>query len=221
MKRPEGRQIAGIGVPIAACELWDIATRPPLWRNCGTSSCFNHPAGTWNENGDPTSFRQVFKAQTGLNSPPIDRFADLHSRGLNHLLRILFLVALFRLRAFLVHLSKHFRHVLDLVPNIKTYVDRGALLSRHRYTIAGPCIYLDDLLLLRFGLDQLPKTHRLRQPSIRGSPSNERNPWLVWTQLLIARVVLFDDVIQVETGSTSAPTPQFLLPLEFRDHFLV
>src|SRR6516162_1128485 len=76
-------------------------------------------------NGDPTSFRQVFKAQTGLNSPPIDGFADLHSRGLNHLLRILFLVALFRLRAFLWHLSKHFRHVLDLVPNIKTYIDRG------------------------------------------------------------------------------------------------
>jgi hypothetical protein len=74
---------------------------------------------------------------------------------------------------------------------------------------------------LESGLDLLPKTHRLRQPSIRRSPSNERNPWLVWTQLLIARVVLFDDVIQVETGSTSAPTPQFLLPLKFRDHFWV
>src|SRR6516225_6568428 len=49
---------------------------------------------------------------------------------LNRLLRILFLVSLFRLRAFLLHLSKHLRHVLDLVPNIKTYVDRGALLSR-------------------------------------------------------------------------------------------
>ena len=42
------------------------------------------------------------------------------------------------LRAFLLHLSKRFRHVFDLIPNIKAYVDRGALLSRHRYTIAGP-----------------------------------------------------------------------------------
>src|SRR5262249_44777027 len=71
---------------------------------------------------------------------------------LNRLLRILFLVALFRLRAFLLHLSKRFRHVFDLIPNIKTYIDRGALLSRHRDTIAGPCIYLDDLPLLRFVL---------------------------------------------------------------------
>jgi hypothetical protein len=47
-----------------------------------------------------------------------------------------------------LHLSKRLRHVLDLMPNIKTYVDRCALLSRHRDTIAGPCIYLDDLLLL-------------------------------------------------------------------------
>ena len=55
----------------------------------------------------------------------------------------------------------------------------------------------------------------------RPARSIERTkPWLVLTQLLIAWVVLFDDVIQVETGSTSAPTPQFLLPLKFRDHFL-
>jgi hypothetical protein len=52
-------------------------------------------------------------------------------------LRILFLVALFRLRAFLLHFPKCFRHVLDLIPNIKTYVDRRPLLSRHRDTIAG------------------------------------------------------------------------------------
>src|SRR5437867_4375220 len=62
------------------------------------------------------------------------------------------LVALFRLRVFLLHLPKRFRHVLDLIPNIKTYVDRRALLSRHRDTIAGSCIYFDDLLLLRFVL---------------------------------------------------------------------
>ena len=48
---------------------------------------------------------------------------------------------------------------------------------------------------------------------VRHAPSNERNPWLHWRGLLIARVVLFDDVIQVGTGSTSAPPPQFLLPL--------
>src|SRR5262249_13869457 len=49
-------------------------------------------------------------------------------RPLNRLLRILFLVALLRLRAFLLHLSKCFCHVLNLIPNIKTYVDRRALL---------------------------------------------------------------------------------------------
>ena len=64
---------------------------------------------------------------------------------LSRLLRILFLVALFRLRTFLLHLSKRLRHVSDLIPNIETYVDRRALLSRYRDTIAGSCIYFDDL----------------------------------------------------------------------------
>jgi hypothetical protein len=41
--------------------------------------------------------------------------------------------------------------------------------------------------------------------------------WSWLARLLIARVVLFDDVFQVGTGSTSVPTPQ----LKFRDHFLV
>ena len=59
---------------------------------------------------------------------------------LNRLLRILFLVALFRLRTFLLHLSKRLRHVSDLIPNIETYVDRRALLSRYRDTIAASCI---------------------------------------------------------------------------------
>ncbi len=53
----------------------------------------------------------------------------------NHCLRFLFLVALFSVRAFLLHLSKRLCHVFELVPNIKTYVDRRGLLSRHRYTI--------------------------------------------------------------------------------------
>jgi hypothetical protein len=86
--------------------------------------------------------------------------ADLHSRGLTTFSRILFLVAFFRLRVFLSHRSKHFCHVFDLVPNIKTYVDRGTLLSRHRDAIAGSRIDLDDLLLMRFGFrteDKSPK----------------------------------------------------------------
>jgi len=50
------------------------------------------------------------------------------------------------------------------------------------------CSQLSDLSpLAKLSLGRasisMPKTHRLRQPSIRGSPSNERNPWLVWTQL--------------------------------------
>src|SRR5271157_3871583 len=68
-----------------------------------------------------------------------------------HPLRILFLVVLFCLRAFL-HLSEHFCHIFNLVSNIKSYLDRGTLLSRHRDTIAGPRIYLDDFFLLRFVL---------------------------------------------------------------------
>ena len=70
---------------------------------------------------------------------------DPYFHPLNRLLRILSLVALFRLRTFLLHLSKRFRHVSDLIPNIKTYVDRRALLSRYRDTIAGSCIYFDEL----------------------------------------------------------------------------
>jgi hypothetical protein len=60
------------------------------------------------------------------NRPKKEIFRPLH-----HFLRILFLVALFRVRAFLLHL---------LIPNIKAYVDRGALRTRHRATIAGPRI---------------------------------------------------------------------------------
>lgn len=71
---------------------------------------------------------------------------------LHHFLRTLLLAALFRVRAFLLHLSKGLRHVFDLIPNIKAYVDRGALRSRHRDTIAGPRIDLDDLLLFQFVL---------------------------------------------------------------------
>ena len=70
----------------------------------------------------------------------------------HHFLRILLLSALFSLRAFLLNHSKRLRHVFDLIPNIKAYVDRGMLRSRHGDTIAGPRIDLDDLLLLRFVL---------------------------------------------------------------------
>ena len=56
------------------------------------------------------------------------------------------------MRAFLLHLSKRLRHVFDLTPNIKAYIDWGALRSRHRDTIAGPRIDLDDLLLFQFVL---------------------------------------------------------------------
>src|SRR6516165_7131056 len=83
---------------------------------------------------------------------------------LNHILGILFLVAVFSLRASLLHLSKCIRHVLDLIPNIKTYVDRCALLSRHRYTIAGPSIYVDDLLLLQFVLSAEDKSRKIGAP---------------------------------------------------------
>jgi hypothetical protein len=75
-------------------------------------------------------------------------------------LRFLFLVALFSVRAFLLDLSKRLCHVFELIPNIKAYVDRRGLLSRHRDTIAGPRINLDDLLLFQFVLrteDKSPK----------------------------------------------------------------
>ena len=64
---------------------------------------------------------------------------------LSRLLRILFLAALFCLRTFLLDLSKRLRQVPDLIPNIETFVDRRALLSRYRDTIAGSCIYFDEL----------------------------------------------------------------------------
>ena len=66
----------------------------------------------------------------------------------NHFLRIFFLVTLFRLRAFLLHFSQRLCHVFDLIPEIAAYIDWRGLLSRHRDTVAGPCIYLDDFLLL-------------------------------------------------------------------------
>ena len=82
-------------------------------------------------------------------------------RPLHHFLRFLFLVALFSVRAFLLHLSKRLRHVFELIPNIKAYVDRRGLLSRHRDTIAGPRIDLDDLLLLRFVLRTEDKSRKI------------------------------------------------------------
>jgi hypothetical protein len=68
-------------------------------------------------------------------------------RPLRRFLRTLFLVALFRVRTFLLHLSKRHCHVFGLMPNFKAYVDRGMLCSRHRDTIAGPRVDFDDLLL--------------------------------------------------------------------------
>src|ERR1700760_4739039 len=65
---------------------------------------------------------------------------------------MLLLSALFPLRAFLLNHSKRLCHVFDLIPNIKAYVDRGVLGSRHGDTIAGPRIDLDYLLLLQFVL---------------------------------------------------------------------
>src|SRR6267154_5604121 len=79
----------------------------------------------------------------------------------NHCLRFLFLVALFSVRAFLLHLSKRLCHVFELIPNIKAYVDRRGLLSRHRDTIAGPRIDLDDLPLLRFALRTEDKSRKI------------------------------------------------------------
>src|SRR6266581_9018902 len=72
-----------------------------------------------------------------------------------------FLVALFSVRAFLLHLSKRLCHVFQLIPNIKAYVDRRGLLSRHRDTIAGPRINLDDLLRLQFALCAEDKSRKI------------------------------------------------------------
>jgi hypothetical protein len=45
-------------------------------------------------------------------------------------LRFLFLVALFSVLAFLLHLSKRLCHVFELIPNIKTYVDNQTQVFR-------------------------------------------------------------------------------------------
>src|SRR5260221_13488675 len=79
----------------------------------------------------------------------------------NHCLRFLFLVVLFSVRAVLLHLSKRLCHVFELIPNIKAYVDRSALRSRHRDTIAGSSIDLGDLLLLRFVLRTDDKARKI------------------------------------------------------------
>ena len=79
----------------------------------------------------------------------------------NHCLRFLFLVALFSVRAFLLHLSKRLCHIFELIPYIKAYVDRRGLLSRHRDTIARPRIDLDDLLLLQFALCTEDKSRKM------------------------------------------------------------
>ena len=79
----------------------------------------------------------------------------------NHCLRFLFFVALFSVRAFLLHLSKRLCHVFHLIPDIKAYVDRRGLLSRHRDTIAGPRIDLDDLLLFQFVLCPEDKSRKI------------------------------------------------------------
>src|SRR6266581_5255856 len=72
-----------------------------------------------------------------------------------------FLVALFSVRAFLLHLSKRLCHVFELIPNIKAYVDRRGLLSRHCDTIAGARINLDDLLLFQFVLRIEDKSRKI------------------------------------------------------------
>src|SRR6267143_4425988 len=79
----------------------------------------------------------------------------------SHCLRFLFLVALFSVRAFLLHLSKRLCHIFELIPYIKAYVDRRALRSRHRDTIARPRIDLDDLLLLQFALCTEDKSRKI------------------------------------------------------------
>jgi hypothetical protein len=60
-----------------------------------------------------------------------------------------------------LHLSKRLCHVFELIPNIKAYVDRGALRHSHRDTIAGSRIDLDDLLLLRFVLRTEDKSRKI------------------------------------------------------------
>ena len=81
--------------------------------------------------------------------------------GAHHCLRFFFLVALFRIRAFLLQLSEHLCHIFHLIPDIKAHEDRSGLLSRHGDTIAGPRIDLDDLLLLRFVLRAEDKSRKI------------------------------------------------------------
>src|SRR5260221_1303344 len=79
----------------------------------------------------------------------------------NCCLRSLFAVPCSSGRAFLLHLSKCFCHVFELIPNVKAYVDRRGLLNRHRDTIAGPRINLDDLLLFQFVLRTEDKSRKI------------------------------------------------------------
>src|SRR5215469_11500965 len=71
----------------------------------------------------------------GKRTQPTEK-ADVHL--LNHLLRILFRVAIFGLRAFLLHLSKGLCHVFDMIPDIAAYINWRGLLRRHRDTVAWP-----------------------------------------------------------------------------------
>src|ERR1700751_213710 len=77
-------------------------------------------------------------------------------------LRLRLVVAPFRGRAFLLHLPKRLRHVFHRIPNINAHVDRRGLLNCHRDTIAGPGIYLDDLLLVQFILCTEDKSCKVR-----------------------------------------------------------
>jgi hypothetical protein len=60
-----------------------------------------------------------------------------------------------------LYLSKHICYVFELIPNIKAHVDRRGLLSRHRDTITGPRINLDDLLLFQFVLCTEDKSRKI------------------------------------------------------------
>ena len=64
--------------------------------------------------------------------------------------------------AFLLHLSKRLGHVFHRIPNIDAHVDWRGLLNCHRDTIAGPHIYLDDLLLGQFILCSEDKSCKVR-----------------------------------------------------------
>ena len=77
-------------------------------------------------------------------------------------LRLRLVVALFRGRAFLLHLPKRLSHVFHRIPNINAHVDRRGLLNCHRDTITGPRIYLDNLLLVQFILCTEDKSCKVR-----------------------------------------------------------